>query len=138
MPRPRKTELQKAIEKAQQLGIDLSDIALPQTKPNADTIDTPDDIVIEAESVLLYVDTQGAGFKHQVCPVCGREFAYLYKFTMPGMRCSNKCRKVSFERLGIAWNPNRSLKERWGEFTTSIPAVVPPEALRAIQDAKAN
>lgn len=132
MPRPRKTELEKAIENARKLGIDLSDIALPEPKADSDVIDTSDDIIIEAETVLLYVDTQGKGFTRQVCPVCGREFAYLYKFTMPGMRCSNACRKISFERLGIKWNPNRSIKERYGEFTTTIPAIVPPEALAAI------
>lgn len=132
MPPRRKTALQRQAEKLAAMGIDLSGITLPD---EPEPLETDEEIVIEAQGVLLYFDLKGEGFVRQVCPECDREFAYTYSFTMPGMLCSNRCRKVRLERLGIPWNPERTLEKRF-ESRRELPVVLPPEALRAIEKAQ--
>lgn len=135
MGRPKKTEIQKLADKARALGIDLSDIDLPTTPT-----DTEEDKVLEAEAVILYFDIKGVGFRHQICPVCGNEFAYKYKVEMSKMRCSNRCRRKELESRNIPWSPGKPLETRWAKGASKgyLPLIVPPEALQAIREAMSD
>lgn len=132
MARRRKTAIEKAAEKAASLGIDLSDIKLPTT-----SLEHADSKSLEAEAVLLYFDLKGKGFEHQICPVCGNEFAYKYTYVMSAMRCSDRCRRDDLASKGIVWTPGRPLEERWAKGNTrgTLPVIVPSEALSAIRTA---
>jgi hypothetical protein len=104
-----------------------------------EVVDSPDDFVLEAETVLFYYSTKGQGFTHQVCPVCNRDFAYYYRAALgPGMMCSNTCRKKALEDLHIKWRPTKKPSDRYdliqGEDEPLMrPATVPPEALAVLQ-----
>jgi len=132
MGRQKKSEIQKLADKARALGIDLSDIDLPTTPT-----DTYEDTLLEAEAVILYFDLKGAGFRHQICPVCGNEFAYKYVVEMAKMHCSNRCRRDALERRGMSWHPGKPLETRWAKGAAKgyLPLIVPAEALQAIREA---
>ncbi len=130
MGRHKKSSTQRLADRALALGIDLSGIDLP-----SHALDTPDDVELEAEAVLLYFDLKGKGFTHQTCPVCTQEFAYKYSIPMTGMRCSNRCRRIDLEARGIKWTPGKPLEARWakGDMSGTLPLIVPPEGLSAIR-----
>jgi hypothetical protein len=119
-------------DRAIALGIDLSDIDVP-----SNAIDSASDKLIEAEATLLYYELKGRGFIQQICPTCNEKFAYKYKIRNGKMQCSNRCRKIALEALGIKWRPDRPLEDRWarGVRTGMLPLIVPPEALQAVTEA---
>lgn len=116
-----------------------------------------EDAALEAEAVLLYFNLKGKGFYKQICPECGREFAYkyalavldtkkmkkgnqeeviAYKKSINKFRCSNKCRKDALARIGMEWNPDKLPEERWGmnaQMYGVIPLIVAPDALEIVE-----
>jgi hypothetical protein len=97
--------------------------------------DSEEDIIIEAESTLIYFNLKGKGFIKQVCPECGETFAYKYRTALGPMKCSNACRKAALAKIGIQWDPYKSPEERWGlhEQTKGVlPAIVSPQALKIV------
>lgn len=86
--------------------------------------------ILEAESVIAYIDTRGKHFKDRDCKECGQKFAH----TLTAVAfCSNVCRAKDLARRGIAWNIyGKTDVERWGG---RIPKVLSPEGLKAALEA---
>jgi len=86
----------------------------------------PEDVETEADAVLLYIDLLGREFTEKECKECKRTFAT----TNPRIVgcCSNECRALGLQKLGIAWNPYKGNRERWGN---QMPLNISPDALVA-------
>lgn len=92
--------------------------------------ETQEDHLAEAQSVINYFKSMGHGFKRQECRQCGGVFAYAWDrdaIKYCGVTCMSKALKA----IGIQWNPSKKPSERWGK---TIPAVVPPDALRLVSE----
>lgn len=138
-PKTAEQELQETMAAlAKATGID---IGLLEKHVTEDVVDTKDDIILEAETVLYYYSTKGQGFTRQQCPECGLEFAYYYRSVLgPGMKCSNTCRRSAFAKIGIRWSPTKKPADRYeleqGEdLPYMYPAVIPPSALSVLDKA---
>lgn len=93
-------------------------------------LETINDLMREAQAVINYFETGGAGFKDVSCKYCGLTFAYSWD--VQGVRyCSVPCMDGALREVGLKWNPTRPPAERWGK---TVPAVVPPAALQNLQD----
>jgi hypothetical protein len=130
MPSQRKSDLERLRDQLLKRGVDLSGIDLPIVAE--ESLEDSDEVIIEAQGVLLYIETEGKGFRKQDCPECGRQFAYRYTFQMPGMLCSNRCRKSRLAKLGIAWKSDVPLEKRFAH-RRELPLVIPPEALDVLR-----
>jgi hypothetical protein len=98
--------------------------------------DGEDDFLIRTEATLLYFSLKGQGFTKQICPECGREFAYKYKIGNFKMKCSNSCRRTALAKIGIEMNLFKTPEERWvGPESTQgvIPLIVPPDMYEAVK-----
>lgn len=83
---------------------------------------------MEAEAALEYYENPRT-FKQKDCKTCNRAFATR---GAPVAYCSDKCRAKAFEeRMGVKWQPHRSVEDRWGFL--GEPLTVPPEALAVVQ-----
>jgi hypothetical protein len=92
-------------------------------------LETPSDLMRQAQAVLDYYHTKGADFKERTCKGCGNLFAY--RWDSSGIAyCSIPCIARSLEEIGLSWDTKKPPSERWGK---TIPAVVPPDALRILQ-----
>ncbi len=91
---------------------------------------------IEAESVLFYIETKGAGFQQKTCknPNCGGLF--LHTFSAVNY-CSDSCRAWALAQVGIIWNFNRrSLSQRWNAKGKGyVPKIIGIEATAALVEA---
>jgi len=103
-----------------------------KTLPAQEEVEVVPDIetsVFQAQAVLNYFSALGNGFYHRPCKICDRIFAYSYSY--PGIKtCSVECMKEDLARIGIEWDPEKPLRERWNRI---MPAIVPPEALELLQ-----
>lgn len=98
---------------------------------------SPDELILEAEAVLLYYQLKGQGFTKQVCPTCNRQFAHKYWIKGGKLNCSNECRAAALDAIGIKWNPLKTVEERWGLKDGNkgrLPLIVPPVALPLIEE----
>lgn len=94
--------------------------------------ETYEDKVLAANAVLEYFYRGGEGFRDRECKNCGLVFAYSWSYSSI-VYCSVDCMKKAFEKIGIEWDASRSLGDRYREMNyESRPAVVPPEALAAL------
>lgn len=92
--------------------------------------ESTEDKIIEAESVILYFEARGKGFKKIKCRNCEQIFAYRYH--IDGVKhCSIACTAKTLKKLGLKWDPSREVERRWGRF---VPAVVPPSALQILEE----
>lgn len=120
--------LEKARQVAIQLGLDPSAIENSIKLPE----ETEEDKVYEAEAVLAYFELRGVGYNHATCKKCGEQFAYGWTFK--GVQyCSTSCRKRALKDIGIDWDSNRTLNDRY-QGHQSRPGVVPPTALHLLQE----
>lgn len=112
---------------AKLLGINLNDISIPTPEQG---LQAQYRRQLEAESVLFYVETRGAGFTDRECKECGLPFSSTH---LAVAYCGDVCRQRALDKLGIAWNPyGKSDTERWDG---RIPKVIPPKALQAAKKA---
>ena len=122
-----KTKLKNA---AALLGINLETLNIPTPEQNAEAMLRRQ---IEAESVLAYVATKGAGFKDKECKECKLPFSSTYHAVA---YCSEICRARALEKVGIPWNPHgKTDLERWGG---KVPKVLGPEATRQAKESIAR
>lgn len=106
---------------AKAMGLDLKSINLPTPEQGAQAQFRRQ---LEAESVLSYVETRGAGFKDRDCKECEQPFSSTHAAVA---YCSDVCRQRALDKIGITWNPyGKSDTERWDG---RIPKVIGPEAL---------
>jgi hypothetical protein len=91
---------------------------------------------IEAESVIFYIETKGAGFQQKVCknPNCGGLFLHTYSAVN---YCSEDCRAWALAQVGIIWNfHRRPLSERWNaKGKRYVPKIIGVEATAALVEA---
>lgn len=92
--------------------------------------ETVSDKMREAQSVINYYETKGAGFKEKPCKFCGLIFAYSWNVGSIGY-CSVTCAASALKEIGLTWDPSKPPEMRWGQF---VPAVVPPQALDLLKD----
>lgn len=87
-------------------------------------------LIREATAVANFYYSTDKEWYSKKCSTCGEEF--FFSWTSKGVGyCSISCAKKALEAIGLTWNPNKTAKERWGKY---IPAVVPPEAAKLVQE----
>lgn len=119
-------------------GVTKEEVKKTVPKNSVSTVHNEESLILEADSVLLYYQLKGQGFKRQECKSCGLIFAYKYTTFGRVSLCSLECRKEELDKIGIQWNPYKLPEERWknnGKSHGPLPAIVPPQAL-AILDEK--
>lgn len=126
----RQRTLDKAAEWLAELGVDPQQLEQVKEADIEKPAETRDDKLREAQSVILYFDTRGEGFKEKVCKNCKGIFAYKWNVSSISF-CSVGCAAEDLKRIGIKWNPDKDQSERWGKCA---PAVVPPSALEILRD----
>jgi hypothetical protein len=99
--------------------------SIPVELPAETTLDK----MREAESAIIYFDTQGYKFKEKQCKFCGGTFAYRWNVTSIS-HCSIECAKGTLKQIGLTWDPSRDQSRRWGRY---LPVVVPPAALTILK-----
>lgn len=80
----------------------------------------------EAEAALAYYEEPTA-FTHRICKNCKREFAVNRAQVA---YCSDYCRTEALAAIGIDYDVNAPIEQRWG---IKEPLVVVPEALTVIR-----
>jgi predicted nucleic-acid-binding Zn-ribbon protein len=99
-------------------------------KPIELPAENKEDLIREAQSVINYFDVKGEQFKHIECRQCGYLFAYSYHYD--GVKyCSIPCIKRALKERGLTWDPSVPVEQRYGPV--AVPAVVPPSALKTLQ-----
>lgn len=89
----------------------------------------------EAESLLALIERQEL-FAAKTCKWCRRPFAT--NFAQVGY-CSNRCRRMHLDSIGIPWDYRKSEEERWTAGfgkpdLKKVPLVVPPDAIIAARE----
>lgn len=86
---------------------------------------------IEAESVIFYIETKGAGFQQKVCKNCEGLFLHTYSAVN---YCSDKCRAEALAEYGIIWNfHRRPMSQRWNAKGKGyVPKIIGVEATAAL------
>lgn len=93
-------------------------------------LETTDDLMREAQAVVNWFESRGAGFESETCRWC--KLPFEYSWNVKGVKyCSVRCMDHYLQSIGLKWNPSKPPEERWGK---TIPAVVPPAALSNLQD----
>lgn len=91
-------------------------------------LESIEDKMREAQSVINYFLVSGNGFKKIECRNCLQMFAYSYPYD--GVKyCSIRCMAAALEKIGFKWDPSREVDRRWGRY---VPAIVPPSALEIL------
>lgn len=129
-PRKRNNDIDRIRKMAESLGMDADRLldAIPSTEIGAEAKERCD---LEAESVLFYVRTKGAGFKQKKCAreECDQFFLHTY---VAVKYCSEYCRAWELEQIGIVWNPaRRHDSDRWGG---KVPKIIGAAATRALKE----
>lgn len=130
-----KNELDRIGKLASKLGINVDNLLeeVPLTSIGEDAQIRHQ---IEAESVLFYIETKGAGFQQKICanPNCGALF--LHTFSAVNY-CSDECRAWALAEVGIIWNFHRkSLSQRWNAKGKGyVPKIIGAEATAALHAA---
>lgn len=93
-------------------------------------VETKDDLIREAQSVINYFECKGEGFTEKICKTCKLQFKYSHP-TGGISYCSIDCARVALKEIGLDWDPSRPIHLRWGRF---VPAVIPPKALILVDD----
>src|SRR5574343_559080 len=80
--------------------------------PPVDPYESKDSVSREAEAAIAYHDSPSL-FVRKTCGTCGGMFAHT-----PGAVgfCSDYCRAVSLEKIGIKWSWTKPSSERWGRM----------------------
>jgi hypothetical protein len=91
---------------------------------------------IEAESVLFYIETKGAGFQQKVCKNPNCEGLFLHTYSAVDY-CSDSCRAWALAEVGIIWNFNRKpMSQRWNaQGKGYVPKIIGVEAAAALVEA---
>lgn len=94
------------------------------------SIESVADKIWEAQSVFEYFNTVNkAGWYSKTCSICKKEFKYKW-YIEAVTCCSINCMRKKLQAIGLDWNPDREAGDRWGR---TVPAIVPPDALSAIE-----
>lgn len=83
---------------------------------------------LEAEATLAFV-RKPEDFKTKRCINCNELFAVNRQAVG---YCTDRCRAVALQKIGIQWDPRRKPEERWGFWEQ--PLVVPVVVLRRIHE----
>lgn len=133
----RKKNPQKAFDKSvaflKSIGIDTStvdNVKVEQTYSRQSEANTLDLI-----GCIIYMERKGAGFVKQVCSQCNQVYAVEYMYRTRGMMCSDECRAASLTARGLFWDSTKPIHERWQK---RMPVIVPPEALKVIEEINAE
>jgi hypothetical protein len=120
-----KIALERALAKAAEF------LGKPIEVPN----ESLEELMREAQSVINYFEMKGEQFKHIECRQCGYLFAYSYHYD--GVKyCSISCIKRALKERGLDWDPSVPVEQRYGPV--AVPAVVPPSALKTLQQVLKN
>lgn len=83
--------------------------------------------LLQAEGVLLFLESAGKALIHRVCKECGEAFASRYKAVA---YCSDRCRSKKLRRdFGIQWSPQR---DHYQMMDAERPLVVGPQAYQTL------
>lgn len=110
-------------------------LGMTTPKTEANPYESEEDISREAEAVLAFA-ADSSYFIQKECKSCGRTFAHTRGAVA---YCSNHCRAVALEKIGIKWHWLKPGSERWGPWPHAEPLVVPPgplDLLKTVYDAK--
>lgn len=114
-------EMQQAFERMQEyMGKAKEEMDIP--------IESIDDLMREAQSVLNYFAAAGDGFIEEICKTCGKTFVYCWNVKAVKY-CSIPCMSEALKAIGLRWHPGRKPVDRWGQY---IPAIVPPQVLELV------
>jgi len=93
-------------------------------------LESSEDLIRQATAVANFYYSTEEEWYFKDCSYCGEEF--FFSWTSKGVGyCTISCAKKALEKIGIKWDPNKSPTERWGRC---IPAVVPPQAVKLVQE----
>lgn len=131
----KKNELDRLAKLSAKLGINVDNLLeqVPLTEIGAEAQVRKE---IEAESVLFYIETKGAGFEQKVCKNPNCQGLFLHTFSAVDF-CSDACRAWALAEVGIIWNfNNRSLSQRWNAKGKGyVPKIIGVEATAALVQA---
>lgn len=127
-----KNELDRVAKLASKLGLNLDNLLeqIPLTEMGEEAQVRRE---IEAESVLFYIETRGAGFQQKACANPNCQGLFLHTFSAVNY-CSDECRAWALAEVGIIWNFNRKpLSERWNAKGKGyVPKIIGVEATAAL------
>ena len=78
--------------------------------------------MLQAEGVLLHLQVAQRTMQHKYCKRCGEVFSTRY---MSVAYCSDLCRKMEMEAIGIRWDPRT---DSYANMDAERPIVVGPQA----------
>lgn len=120
----------RSAQKKSKLLQNLESLLGVKSSITVESVPTDADVVREADSVILYFESNGKGFERIRCANCKLVFAYRHGSSSVRC-CSVECMRDRLKSFGMAWNPNAPLDRRWGRFT---PVIVPPQALEILDE----
>lgn len=131
----KKNELDRLAKLSAKLGINIDNLLeqVPLTEIGEEAQVRKE---IEAESVLFYIETKGAGFEQKVCKNPNCQGLFLHTFSAVEY-CSDACRAWALAEVGIIWNfNNRPLSQRWNAKGKGyVPKIIGVEATAALAQA---
>ena len=102
-------------------------LGIEAPKSQLDPTEHPYEVSRQAEAVLAYAQ-DASYFVTKDCKTCGHTFAHTKGAVA---YCSDPCRAVALEAIGIKWEWTRPPEKRWG---TEPPLVVPAQAFALIPE----
>lgn len=122
---PKKKSDQAAIDFFSQLmGTDLTEKFEEEKSKVVEPADFP---ILQAEGVLLHLQSTAKALQHKQCKECGEHFATRY-FSVA--YCSNHCRARKLQRdFGITWDPQKDQYENLG---AERPLLIGPQAYQTL------
>lgn len=109
------------------IGVDLSTEKLAE-KPIEQEISTQQMGKWEAQSLLTSLTYPYPELVKVACWECKQDFLTNYK---ANTYCSMQCYKDALKKKGIAWRPERTFFEQWGNLEP--PLMISPEAVKAMR-----
>lgn len=99
---------------------------MPKSKIRAISAERQEVLRREAELVFKHLYNQKKPLT-TVCKNCEELFVTDYEYAK---HCSDECLRRSLEKLGLAWNPEKTPQERWN--AVQPPCIVEPESVKAV------
>lgn len=88
--------------------------------------------VLEAEGILLTLQSAKRTIQVKACKECGEQFGTNYKYVA---YCSNACRALALRKLSIKWDPLKKEEQRWGSESnpSQLPIIISKSALEQLR-----